>query len=617
MTLPDLSVQAGELHGFSSCQQSSSTAPAAATLRAADPSEGWLQEFSRQESLHSTRATTSSCSPQRSEVGSKPRHHHQAPSSRASSRQQLSLSDLILPVVGVEDGSPEHELWKSRTATPKGSRRASFGSEVDEIRVLAQGHHWLVASALDSSEAPRPTKDITLAVLVTDLEHARGAVDLVRDLRSQTDQLPILAVIVGVDAGRSRPGVLQAQQVFRREGVDDVLVKCGGYSDLELALLMRLDQVLYQRRHTAKLEECLEDAHSRKLEDETSPAPEANNGLFWDCVDRMFSRFPKLDSSVARRLEMGMPVGGCKLESYIGHGALGSVYAARSLDHTERRAVKVMLKDRLDTLDEVCAVWREMRLMQKLKHEHIAILYDVIHGPHHLFIVMELVGERNLFRVLKTLGGSCDVQQAQQVHFQLTSAVAHCHEKGVGHRDIKPENIAVSDDGIQIKLLDFGRAVQLGRPCLERTGTRPFLAPEVVAASQAVPYDAAPADVWACGMVLFEMLCGISIFDKMLAWVGFTMPCTQKQVYTFLTKRVDAFVEVLHQVHPKHSDKNLDDLLLGMFEADPAQRWPAHQTVDCGWVRSADLDQRCSSPLDPMSQGSEPKVDLPAYTSLA
>merc|ERR1719210_3236568 len=99
---------------------------------------------------------------------------------------------------------------------------------------------------------------------------------------------------------------------------------------------------------------------------------------------------------------------------------------------------------------------------------------------------MELAGGRNLFRVLKELGGSCEMEQAQKVHCQLMSALAHCHSRGVGHRDVKPENIAVSDDGRSIKLLDFGQAVQL-RPCNRRAGTLPFIAPETMIVAPEAP----------------------------------------------------------------------------------------------------------------------------------
>merc|ERR1712060_604019 len=88
-----------------------------------------------------------------------------------------------------------------------------------------------------------------------------------------------------------------------------------------------------------------------------------------------------------------------------------------------------------------------------------------------------------------------------------------------------------------------------------------------------------------CGMLLFEMLCGISILDKMLEWIGLPVPCPQKMVYTFLTSRPHAFLEVLHQVHRTCRDESLDELLLGMLEPDVVQRWSAQQTTECAWVK--------------------------------
>lgn len=91
---------------------------------------------------------------------------------------------------------------------------------------------------------------------------------------------------------------------------------------------------------------------------------------------------------------------------------------------------------------------------------------------------------------------------------QLASAVAYCHKQGVAHRDLKPENIAFDASGRDIKVLDFGCAVIADRPRTDVVGSFPFMAPEVFVASSSAVYEPKHVDVWACAVILLEMMCG-------------------------------------------------------------------------------------------------------------
>ena len=93
--------------------------------------------------------------------------------------------------------------------------------------------------------------------------------------------------------------------------------------------------------------------------------------------------------------------------------------------------------------------------------------------------------------------------------FSLVFLQGYLHSRGIAHRDIKPENLLLSDGDV-LKISDFGMATVFrhkGRERLleRRCGTLPYLAPEVLVRKQ---YNAEPADIWSCGMVLLAMLTG-------------------------------------------------------------------------------------------------------------
>src|SRR4029079_10775863 len=141
-----------------------------------------------------------------------------------------------------------------------------------------------------------------------------------------------------------------------------------------------------------------------------------------------------------------------------------------------------------------------------LPHPNIVATYDTGDDDGLAFIVMELVDGESL-RQLLDRKGALDVRTAVNIARQVSSALEVAHRNGIVHRDVKPANVLVPREG-PVKVTDFGIAKATGDADFTRTGmvvaTARYLSPEQV---QGQPTDAR-TDVYALGLVLYEMLAG-------------------------------------------------------------------------------------------------------------
>ena len=207
------------------------------------------------------------------------------------------------------------------------------------------------------------------------------------------------------------------------------------------------------------------------------------------------------------RLSPGDKLGPYEIVAAIGAGGMGVVYRAHDARVGRDVAIKVSAERFTDRFD------REARAVAALNHANICTLYDV--GPNYL--VMEMVeGE--------PLRGPLPLQTALHYARQIADALDAAHEKGIVHRDLKPDNIRIRSDGT-VKMLDFGLAkVNAESPPVDPAnsptipvegthvgtilGTAAYMAPEQ---ARGRPVDKR-ADIWAFGVVFYEMLTGRRAF---------------------------------------------------------------------------------------------------------
>ena len=186
----------------------------------------------------------------------------------------------------------------------------------------------------------------------------------------------------------------------------------------------------------------------------------------------------------------------------LGHGASGIVYLA--WDTLLRR--KVALKEIRAAGPEADRVLGEARVLDRLRHANIIAVHSVDSVDGTILIDMELVTGRNLADLLKERKGEpLPLAEAAFVVLSVLDALAYAHGQRVVHRDVKPANILIAEGG-GVKLTDFGLAEALGSGSIVGGGgTYPYMAPEDFSEN---PETDSRADLWAVGVVLYELVTG-------------------------------------------------------------------------------------------------------------
>lgn len=218
----------------------------------------------------------------------------------------------------------------------------------------------------------------------------------------------------------------------------------------------------------------------------------------------------------------GARLGHYELGEPIGHGGMGAVYRAHDTRLDRDVAVKV-LRDRLASDPDARARFeREAKAVAALSHPNILAIYDFGIAGDVPYSVTELLEGETLRTRLA--GGPLPWRTAVEVGAAIADGLASAHARGIVHRDVKPENVFLTQDG-RVKLLDFGLALAVGSagrahpsesPTTIETeagvvlGTMGYMAPEQVTGEPV----GAPADVFALGCVLYEMVTGRRAFER-------------------------------------------------------------------------------------------------------
>jgi serine/threonine-protein kinase len=194
----------------------------------------------------------------------------------------------------------------------------------------------------------------------------------------------------------------------------------------------------------------------------------------------------------------------------IAEGAMGSVYRGERVGLGRAVAIKVMHQELPDELASRQRFEREAKLMALLEHPNCVSVMDFGVHEDKPYLVMDLVRGESLIALLDKVG-SLDAQKSCDIIRQVLAGLAHAHELGIVHRDIKPANIMISEKagfGQQVRILDFGLA-RLTEGSTKLTtgivvGTPNYMAPEQCKGGDVD----ARTDLYACGVMLFEMLTG-------------------------------------------------------------------------------------------------------------
>src|SRR5436309_1774421 len=221
-------------------------------------------------------------------------------------------------------------------------------------------------------------------------------------------------------------------------------------------------------------------------------------------------------------LTAGTRIGPYTVTAPLGEGGMGIVFRAHDTKLQRDVALKLLPDHFAEDADRLLRFQREAQVLASLNHPNIAQVYGLEESNNSRCIVMELVEGETLQERLKR--GAIPIDEALPIAKQIAEALEAAHESGLVHRDLKPANIKLTPDG-RVKVLDFGLAKAFA-PITETNlsnsptlvsgsmpgvilGTAAYMAPEQ-AKGKSVDRR---ADIWAFGVVLYEMLTGRMLFS--------------------------------------------------------------------------------------------------------
>jgi serine/threonine-protein kinase len=209
-----------------------------------------------------------------------------------------------------------------------------------------------------------------------------------------------------------------------------------------------------------------------------------------------------------KRFQPNEMIGEYRVTNFLGAGGMGEVYQGVHAKLGRPAAIKVLSESCSDA-SFTERFFNEARLQASLHHPNVAALYDFQEIGNRLCIFMELVNGESLEDLVARRAFT--VEDAMKTFQPIVEAIAFIHQNGILHRDIKSQNIKLTSGGT-VKLLDFGIAKDSTSHSLTQTGgvigTPSYLAPEQLAGVVA----SAQTDVWALGVLLYEMLTGVEPF---------------------------------------------------------------------------------------------------------
>ncbi len=201
----------------------------------------------------------------------------------------------------------------------------------------------------------------------------------------------------------------------------------------------------------------------------------------------------------------GRTISHYKVLEKLGQGAMGEVWKAEDLDLRRIVALKFLSREMLGEEDIKARLIREAQAAASLDHPSVCHVYGIHQENGETFLAMAYIDGPNLAEKIKER--PLPLEEALDIAVQISEGLQEAHDQGVVHRDIKPSNVMLDRRG-RVKIMDFGLAAVADRTRLTKSGTT-LGTPAYMSPEQAQGQDVdRSTDIWALGVVLYEMLAG-------------------------------------------------------------------------------------------------------------
>ncbi|GJL76837.1 serine/threonine-protein kinase [Nitrosomonas sp.] len=255
---------------------------------------------------------------------------------------------------------------------------------------------------------------------------------------------------------------------------------------------------------------------------------------------------------------IGKALGNLKIVSKIGEGGMGVVYLAENIQLNNRFAVKSLAVTLTQDSGFRERFKKEALNQALLSHPNIVQAIDFFDEDGQFFLVMEYVNGQGLNELIKKTGKLSE-EEALRILKDILRGLNFAHSKGVIHRDIKPSNVIVDEDG-RARITDFGIAILVGEKRLTTPGANVgsswYMSPEQIVNPTKIDHR---SDVYAAGIVLYEMLTGDVPFDG-------------ESEFTIQNKQVKDTVPDPSKRNPLITQE-LKEIMMKALEKDPDKRF--------------------------------------------
>jgi eukaryotic-like serine/threonine-protein kinase len=278
----------------------------------------------------------------------------------------------------------------------------------------------------------------------------------------------------------------------------------------------------------------------------------------------------------------GTKLGSYEVTSQIGAGGMGEVYQARDTKLARDVAIKVLPEAFAQDPERLARFQREAKMLAALNHPNIATIYGLEQSGATNYLVMELVSGENLADRINR-EGAVPIEEALAIAKQIAEALEAAHEKGIIHRDLKPANVKVTPEG-KVKVLDFGLAKAFegdaasedisNSPTLSMAatmqgvilGTAGYMSPEQARGKRVDKR----ADIWAFGVVLYELVTGKRLFEGEDAGHTLAAVIMKEPDLSAVPAQVLPLLKRCLEKNPKKRLRDIGDLELLLAEAPAA-----------------------------------------------